>query len=142
MICTNHDLARRLRDDYPEYTLRLSSIVEYREIEPIEKALNLYDYVTLHADQNDRRDFIRSLPNKERVILFANAACAYFCRAKTCYERMAERNRGVHSGKTGCARPTDKKGDYIEFDLNDPLFDGFQLFKLVKPAKDVSKVAA
>ena len=47
IICTNDDLARWVRDDFPDYRLDASVIKNIKSYEKIEQAMELYDSVVL-----------------------------------------------------------------------------------------------
>ncbi|MGE5458838.1 MAG: hypothetical protein ACM3NJ_00150, partial [Methanobacterium sp.] len=85
IICTNDDLAVRIKNDFPDYTLKASLIKDLNTHEKIDKALEIYDYVVIPMEKNDDDDFLRRITHKDRAILFGNAACAYTCPARTCY---------------------------------------------------------
>ncbi|MBF0622116.1 MAG: hypothetical protein HQL54_09325 [Magnetococcales bacterium] len=137
VICLNDDLTRMIKRDFPGYTRRLSAIREVDTLEGIESALELYDFVTLHIDQNDRIEFLQSIPWKEKVIVFGNGRCGYPCRNRSCYLGISEVMFGKQeTSKCSKGGQSKKKSPmeedpYYAFDLEDPRFDGFSTFKLI-----------
>ncbi len=92
VICTNDELAKRIKSDFPDYTLKASIIKRIDTHKKIERHLQLYDNITLPMDINDDDDFLEKIPEKERIILFANANCAYTCPNRSCYKGFSEKN--------------------------------------------------
>lgn len=132
IICTNNELAKRIRKDFPDYSLKASIIKEVDTHEKIEECLEIYDYLTLPMDKNDDDDFLEKIPEKERVILFANSNCAYTCPDRTCYKGFSDKNTGQRISSV-CS-----KGRIPRLDVGEVYFDvrklkrmGFGLFKLV-----------
>ena len=134
VICTNDALALRIRDDFPDYRLRTSMVKRIRTADQIEKALELYDFVTLNMRLNDDVELMKSIVQKERVVLFANAACAYHCENQTCYIGVSQKmmNKEV---TLECSRLDVKYHDPLHrFDLSAEHLQGFRVFKLVEGA--------
>jgi hypothetical protein len=94
IICTSDDLARAIRQDFPAYILRASIIKNLNTLSKVSKALELYDDIVIPMDLNDDDEFLVSLPEKNRIMLFANAACAYNCPARICYTDISKFNQG------------------------------------------------
>jgi len=134
IVITNDDLAKRLRKDFPDYTLKASVIKMIKTQEEIEKNLQLYDYVTLDPKLNDQEEFLQSLTHKEKIILFGSIYCLYHCPNSICYQWFSDY---MGSGKNPKDQPCTNKHRIKEvrtltrFNLNDPKFQGFTLFKLV-----------
>lgn len=132
VICTNDELARRLRKDYPDYTLKASIIKQLDTLEKIERALDLYDVAVVPMNLNDDDAFLEAIPDKDRVILFGNADCAYTCPARTCYRGFSQANAG--QPVTGsCSKPRLARLDlgHVFFDVEKFSRMGFRHFKLV-----------
>lgn len=136
IICTNDELARRVRMDFPEYKLRASAIKRLETAEAVHEALGLYDFVTLPPKLSLDAQFLAALSPKDRVIPFANHACAVWCNHGKCYQKASERNF-VHPSvppRVPDGRLCLRGRGYNEFDLNAPHFRGFPLFKLIPGA--------
>lgn len=132
IICTNDELALRLRQDFPSYELKASIIKQLDTLEKIEGALRLYHSLTLPMDKNDDDDFLHKIPEKHRIILFGNANCAYTCPDRSCYLGFSQENFKVPV--TSCC----SKGQAPRLDMGHVYFDvrkladmGFTRFKLV-----------
>lgn len=130
--CVSDELARRLRRDFPRYRLKASMIKGLGSREAITESLDLYDRVTVPMDRNDDDAFLQSLPEKDRVVLFVNARCAYTCSARTCYYAFSQRNQGreVTSGCSRDVREREKPG-LVYFDLDKLRDMGFRHFKVI-----------
>ena len=132
LIITNDDLARNVRKDFPEYKLKASIIKNITNMRRLENACEIYDYVTLPMDLNDDDDFLANISQKDKVILFANANCAYKCPARTCYYGFSQFNRGEEVTSI-CSKETMPRLDHgpVYFDLAKLAGLGFTRFKLV-----------
>jgi len=132
VVCTHDELARRVKEDFPDLTVRASMIKHCNTAEKIDKALQVYDYVTLPVYLSDN-DILREISQKERVIIFANAGCAYSCKYHACYEVFSARIRGEPNKGYPCSSKMGeiKKPVYQEFDLSSPMYDGYEWFKWV-----------
>jgi hypothetical protein len=93
IICTSDEFARALRRDFPLYKLRASIIKNLNTLQKVKKALELYDDVVIPMDMNDDDEFLENLPEKQRIMLFANATCAYNCPARVCYQGISKVNQ-------------------------------------------------
>jgi len=131
IICVNDELAEAIRNDYPRYTLEASMIKNIKTLEGIEQALTLYDLVTLRMTQNDDVELLQAIPDKHRIVLFANSKCEYHCEMP-CLQPFSQRMKAKQETRLRCWRK--EKGlpiaPYMEFELEDARFDGFTLFKL------------
>jgi len=76
IICTNDDLARWIREDFPDYRLDASVIKNIKSHKKIEAAMELYDSVVLPMPVNEDLEFLSEIKNKDKITLFANAGCA------------------------------------------------------------------
>ena len=143
IICVSDKLARRLRQDFPNYILKASVIKNLNTLDKIRAALTLYDYVTVPMDKNDDDAFLEQLPEKRRIILFGNATCAYTCPSRTCYLGFSQEIQGKPV-TSKCSRemiPRPTLG-LVHFDVNKLREMGFTHFKLVpKESKQLETIA-
>jgi hypothetical protein len=132
VIITNDELAKNIKKDFPYYKLKASIIKDIKTLEALKRTLQLYDYVTIPMEMNDDDDFLNSIPQKEKVILFANANCAYSCPTRTCYYGFSQYNRGEKM-TSFCSRGSVPRLDTgpVYFDLRKLADMGFSHFKLV-----------
>ncbi len=93
VIVTLDILAEWIRDNFPKYSIEASSIRNGKDSE-------LYDTITLPSSFNRDDDFLRSIGNKDRIRLFANAACAFNCPNKSCYYGYSRMNYGIDQEDT------------------------------------------
>lgn len=125
-------LARRLRKDFPDFTLNASIIKNLNTHNKISQALSLYDSVVVPMDKNNDDDFLEGLPQKNRLILFGNAACAYNCPARTCYLGFSQEIQSKPI--TSCCSGRKILRPYlgvVYFDLEEFFLLGFTHFKLI-----------
>ncbi len=132
VICTNDDLARRIRQDFPDYSLKASIIKQIDTIEKIEQNLELYDFVVPPMDRNDDDAFLESIKQKTRIILFGNANCAYTCPLRSCYLGFSQKSAG-QPVTAACSKPKISRLDLgsVYFDIKKFKKMGFRYFKLV-----------
>jgi len=132
IICTNDQLAARLRHDFPLYEIKASIIKEIDTIEKARRALEIYDSLTVPMNLNDDDVFLDRLPEKHRVILFGNANCAYTCPARTCYLGFSQENAG-QPVTSACSKAEIPRLDlgHVFFDVRKLAGMGFTRFKLV-----------
>ncbi len=133
IVCMNDDLAKRIREEFPLYKLKASLIKNLDTLEKVTKAFELYDYVVIPMEMNDNAEFLKSLPSKERVILFANANCAYNCENRICYKAISNFTAEMGKNDLGCSQtilPREHLG-HTTFDVNSFVDMGFKKFKLV-----------
>ena len=135
IICTSDELARMLRKDFPLFNIRASIIKNLNTLDKVARALDLYDDVVIPMDMNDDDDFLESLPQKERIMLFANAACAYDCPARICYPEISKFNQSK-TDKVRCKKEELGMLEYAFYFFNVEKFYqmGYSNFKLI-PAK-------
>ena len=134
VIITNDELARWIRSDYPDYRIEASVIKNIKSLIRIEQALELYDTVILPMSAKEDEALLRSIPDKSRVTLFANAGCALSCPSKICYTSVSRANKSGDSSLWRCSqsiKPRDILG-MIDFDLDHLRSLGFQRFKLLR----------
>lgn len=132
IVCTNDELAKRIRSDFPQYKLKASLIKHLNTRKKVEKALEVYDYVVIPMDKNDDAEFLEVLPEKDRIYLFGNAACAYNCPSRSCYVGISQINS--HQAETSnCSIPVKARTDhgFIFFDVGAFRDMGYHRFKMV-----------
>jgi len=132
IICTNDALAVRLKRDFPLFEIKASLIKQIDTLEKINRALEIYDSLTLPMDKNDDDEFLNSIRDKERIVLFTNANCAYTCPARTCYLGFSQENfsKPVTSGCSKGKAPRLDMG-HVFFNVKKLSDMGFTRFKLV-----------
>jgi len=91
IICTNDMLAKRIREDYSEYKIE-ASVIKNIKLSKISENLDIYDSVVLPMKTNDDIDGLVGIEEKDRIILFANAGCAYNCPSKVCYQTISRKH--------------------------------------------------
>ncbi len=143
IICANDELAKRIKGDFPDYSLKASIVKHIDTVEKVEQHLELYDFVVPPMDKNDDDAFLQGLKEKERILLFGNANCAYTCPARTCYRGFSQKM----TGKPVTSKCS--KGKIPRLDLGKVWFDikkfkemGFIHFKLVPLAPPAAAAVA
>ena len=133
IICTNDDLARWVRDDFPEYRLDASVIKNLKSYEKIEQAMELYDSVVLPMSANEDLEFLEKIDNKDKITLFANAGCALTCPSRICYVSLSKINKG-RGGEFQCSQDLKKREMHgmVDFPLEPYIKLGFHRFKLLR----------
>lgn len=133
VICTNDDLARWIRRDYPQYRLDASVIKNVNSHEKIEEALELYDSVVLPMHLNPEFEFLAAIRQKARITLFANAGCAFTCPSKTCYASISKMNKFTGAPFL-CSQSTKEREHLgmVDFPLEPLIQLGFRQFKLLR----------
>jgi hypothetical protein len=140
VICTSDELAVRIRNDFPDLTLKASIIKNLNTPGKIEQALRLYDYVTVPMDKNDDDEFLADQPEKERIILFGNANCAYTCPDRTCYLGFSQMMQG-QPVSSGCSKKKMPRLDLgqVWFDVSKLRRLGYSFFKMIPPVTASSR---
>lgn len=140
VIVTDDDLARWLRRDFPAYRIEASVIKNLKSIDRISAAFDLYDTLVLPMELNTETDFLATLPNKDRITLFANAGCAFTCPSKTCYVSISKYNK-TGEGELVCSQPLKQRElrGMVDFDLRAFEDLGFHRFKLLRARQDGSR---
>jgi len=136
VITYRDDLAAWIRADFPRYEIEGSVIKEIDTLEKIEKALVVYDTIVLPMRLNLDRALLKSIPEKHRITLFANAGCALNCPAKICYGSVSKANK-LKGDRPQCSVSTKARDLYgmLNFHL-EPLVElGFKRFKLLRMRK-------
>ncbi len=133
LICYNDDLAQAIRNDFPDYTLKASITKNLNSPEKVEKALKLYDYAVIPMDKNDDIALLEKVQNKEKVILFGNAGCAYTCPARTCYREISKSNRKEEFNHDYCSKSKIEREDknIVFFDIDKYEELGYSFFKMI-----------
>jgi hypothetical protein len=132
VICTNDQLAWRIKRDFPNYKLSASIIKNLNTLKKIDQALQLYDLAVIPMDKNDDDQFLQAIPNKDRIVLFGNAVCAYTCPQRSCYLAISQKIAGQKVTQD-CSRkqlPRPFKGP-VFFDVVKFAKMGFKYIKLV-----------
>ncbi|MDH4071586.1 MAG: hypothetical protein OEV41_00615 [Gammaproteobacteria bacterium] len=133
IICTNDDLARWIRDDFPDYRIDGSVIKNLTSHRRIEMAMELYDSVVLPMPMNEDLEFLAGIENKDKITLFANAGCALTCPSRMCYASISELNKG-RGGTFKCSQPIKDRDllGMVDFPLEPYIELGFHRFKLLR----------
>ena len=92
VVTVNNKLAQWIRRDYSDYTLE-ASVIKQTQFSEIDKVLDLYDRLHLPMHLNDNEEELKKIKQKDRIVLFANAGCAYGCKSQICYPSVAAVNR-------------------------------------------------
>ena len=141
LIVKEDTLARWIRRDYPQYKLEASMIKEIDTNDKITAALDLYDTVVLPMHLNTRYEFLEKIVEKNRVMLFANAGCAYNCPARICYRSISLMNKfeNASDGRVEnkifrCSKFTKPRKELgmVDFNLERLSSLGFKRFKLLR----------
>jgi len=133
VIVTNDDLARWIKQDFPNYHIDASVIKNIKTHRKIDKALELYDAVVLPMRLNEDLDFLEKIEEKDRITLFANAGCALTCPSHLCYMSFSKTNKG-QGGEFQCSmmyKERDVDG-MVDFPLRPYIDLGFHRFKLLR----------
>lgn len=133
IICTNDDLARWIRRDFPEYRIDASVIKNINSNEKIEQATRLYDSIVLPMSVNEDVDFLEQIQDKDRITLFANAGCALTCPSKICYVSISKANKGG-GAEFQCSQTLKEREMHgmVDFPLEPYIELGFHRFKLLR----------
>jgi hypothetical protein len=133
VICTNDELARWIRRDFPKYRIEASVIKNLKAPDRIAAALDLYDTAVLPMEMNEDPDLLEGLDDKDRITLFANAGCALTCPSRICYVSVSRLNKG-QGGEFKCSQPIKERElrGMIDFDLDRFVAMGFSRFKLLR----------
>ena len=134
IIVTNDQLAKWLREDFPDYRLDASVIKNIKTYDKIERAFELYDSVVLPMQLNKDLEFLEKIRDKDKITLFANAGCALSCPSKLCYLSFSEMNKG-NGGDFNCAMMYKEREviGMVDFQLKPYVDLGYHRFKLLRP---------
>lgn len=133
IVCENDELALKIKKDFPLYKIKASLIKNLNTVEKVASALTIYDYVVIPMEMNDNDDFLKSLPNKDRIILFGNANCAYNCENRICYKTVSNKFYKNKDSAILCSKslePRESLG-FVYFDIKKFYNMGFNFFKLI-----------
>ena len=133
IIITNDDLAKWIKEDFPDYRIDASVIKNLKTHRKINEALELYDSVVLPMRLNEDFDFLEKIETKDRITLFANAGCALTCPAKLCYLSISKVNKGK-GGEFQCSQMIKERQleGMVDFPLQPYIDLGFHRFKLLR----------
>jgi len=133
VIVTNDDLAKWIRQDFPDYQIDASVIKNIKTHRKIDEALKLYDSVVLPMNLNDNFKFLEKIEAKDRITLFANAGCALTCPSKICYPSVSKMNKGK-GGEFQCSQRLKQRETLgmVDFPLQPYIDRGFSRFKLLR----------
>ena len=133
IICTNDDLARWIREDFPNYRIDASVIKNVKSHKKIEAIMELYDSVVLPMPMNENLEFLAKIRNKDKITLFANAGCALTCPSRMCYPSISKINKG-RGGEFQCSQPIKDRDllGMVDFPLEPYIELGFHRFKLLR----------
>jgi len=133
VICTNDDLARWIREDFPDYRIDASVIKNIKTHKKIAAAMALYDSVVLPMPVNEDLEFLAAIENKDKITLFANAGCALTCPSRICYPSISKMNKGL-GGEFRCSQDIKDRDllGMVDFPLQPYIDLGFHRFKLLR----------
>ena len=133
IIATNDELAKWIRQDFPDYRIDASVIKNIKTHRKIDEALELYDSVVLPMRLNEDLDFLEKIEAKDRITIFANAGCALTCPAKLCYLSISKMNKGK-GGEFECSQMLKAREleGMVDFPLQPYIDLGFHRFKLLR----------
>ena len=135
VICTNDDLAMAIKNDFPLYSVEASVIKNISVQEDIDKYLAIYDSIVLPMRLSSRPNYLVKLRHKERLILFANAGCAYNCPNSVCYEYISKMAYYKQAGDSlMCSKRTIARPElgFIHFNTGELIELGFTRFKILR----------
>ena len=140
ITCFNDKLAERLRQDFPDYTIKASIIKNLNSREKVEEAFALYDEIVIPMDKNDDTEFLAGLPQKERIILFADASCAYNCPRRSCYLGFSQKMQSLEvTSECSKAKSARENLGKVFFDLQGFYDLGYRQMKLIPPFSEGKK---
>ena len=100
IITATDELAKHIKNDFPDYQIEASCIQDIVTAEKLKKKISLgvYDTIVLPIHMNDDIKFLKSIKDKKIIRLFLNVECSYTCPKKVCYGTTSkinidERNR-------------------------------------------------
>lgn len=90
VIVSNSKLAKAVRNDFPDFTIKASCIAnigfnEDSVLQEIEEGFKYYDLITLHQKTWNKESILTRIKEKERIVLFADTSCAPDCENQACY---------------------------------------------------------
>jgi hypothetical protein len=95
VVVSNNELAKRIKNDYPNFNIEASSILSLEGDDLINAADNdsLYDHIVPPIIANDDLDTLTKIKNKHKIVLFGNVDCSYSCPNKICYKTIGKCNK-------------------------------------------------
>lgn len=132
IITENNEFAKFVKLNFPKYQVERSVINELHSLNEIEKNLEIYDTIVLHAKWNTSPN-LSKIPDKNKIRLFLNAGCGYNCPAKICYASFSRVNLG-QTTETKCSftKLERTKLGMVTFDEASLRDAGFSKFKVVR----------
>jgi hypothetical protein len=102
--------------------------------EKLDKAFKIYDEIVLPMEMNEDFAFLRSIEEKDRITLFANAGCAFTCPSRICYVSVSKLNKSTGNEQFRCSRSLKQREviGMIDFELEPMIELGFRHFKLLR----------
>lgn len=144
IITVNRTFTKKVKAEFPKILTKQSAISDSRTLAAIERALEIYDLVTLSHNMLDEREFLINLPKeiKNRLVLFASGGCAYKCFEKTCYVGNSQehfglpvtqfctgRNNVIWGKGTEEVWPKPYQAPFVLFDTSDEIFNDVNYIK-------------
>jgi len=146
IITATDKLATYIKEDFPDYKIEASCILDTINTETLQKriAIGCYDTIVLPIHMNDDFKFLKSITNKKQIRLFLNVECSYNCPLKICYGSTSRINLGkLEPPKMQCSHYDLKMPrtfykddiDWSTFYFDKSKFDkiGITKYKLVPP---------
>ena len=101
IITATDELAKHIKNDFPDYQIEASCIQDIVTAEKLKKKISLgvYDTIVLPIHMNDDVKFLKRIKEKEKIRLFLNAECSYTCPKKVCYGTTSKINVGEKEQK-------------------------------------------
>lgn len=143
ILTGTHELARRVKNDFPDYKLEASAVMDINTEDKLNGAIatGLYDTIVLPIGMNDDTEFLERIENKDQIRLFINAECSYTCPNKVCYGTTSQINSERTTDEMKCSHYDynmertfyDDSVDWTNFYFKKAKFDemGFSNYKLV-----------
>ena len=96
IITATDELAKHIKNDFPDYQIEASCIQDIVDTEKLEQKISLgvYDTIVLPIHMNDDVKFLKLIKDKEKIRLFLNVECSYTCPKKVCYGTTSKINVG------------------------------------------------
>ena len=143
VILVSDEVAVKIRNDFPLYSIECSVIKALNTKEKVESVLSIFDTaVPLPEVFNTDFELLNSFSQevKDRMRLFLTIGCSYHCPGRICYGSFSRMNRGDADAKFECSQMENKKNyvpaGMVDFDMEKYLEIGFSKFKMlrVKPS--------
>ena len=133
-VVVNDKLARRLRRDFPRYSIEASVIKDIHTHDEIKQAFEIYDTVVLPMFLNTNLAFLEAITEKDHIRLFSNGGCAYNCPLKLCYVSFSKMNKYTGQAEFKCSQPLLARPQLgmLNFDVKRFVELGYTRFKLLR----------